>query len=129
MFRKTDGTYWEIWQRETTCARECETETLITQKDFLSCIRDRLPLRTLNSMKTGYLIQDVRRIELKNLIAKRNGGSFITGDVADEHVSPSVGDASVVIEGEEFAGNVVRYTGSQVTFESDRFDELAKKLS
>ena len=41
------------------------------------------PLRTLNSMKTGYLIQDVRRVELKNLIAKRGGGSFITGDLAD----------------------------------------------
>jgi hypothetical protein len=80
-------------------------------------------------MKTGYLIQDVRRIELKNLIAKRDGGSFITGDVADQRISPSVGDASLVIEGEEFAGNVVRYTGSQVIFESDRFEELAKKLS
>ena len=106
-----------------------KTETLIAQKDFFSCIRDRRPLRTLNSMKTGYLIQDVRRVELKNLIAKRGGGSFITGDLADEHGSPSVGDASLVVEGEEFAGNVVRYTGSQVTFESDRFEELAKKLS
>ena len=115
--------------RETPAPQNSETKTLITQKDFLSCIRDRLPLRTFNSMKTGYLIQDVRRIELKNLIAKRDGGSFIAGDVADEHVSPSVGDASVVIEGEEFAGNVVRYTGSQVIFESDRFEELAKKLS
>ena len=99
------------------------------QKDFFSCIRDRRPLRTLSSMKTGYLIQDVRRIELKNLIAKRDGDSFITGDVADERVSPSVGDASLVIEGEEFAGNVVRYTGSQVVFESDRLEEIAKKLS
>ena len=106
-----------------------EHDLMIAEKDFLSCIRDRRPLRTLNSMKTGYLIQDVRRIELKNLIAKRDGGSFITGDVADEHASPSVGDASLVIEGEEFAGNVVRYTGSQVIFESDRFEELAKKLS
>jgi hypothetical protein len=106
-----------------------KTETLIAQKDFLSCIRDRRPLRTFNSMKTGYLIQDVRRVELKNLIAKRGGGSFITGDLADEHGSPSVGDASLVVEGEEFAGNVVRYTGSQVIFESDRFEELAKKLS
>jgi hypothetical protein len=86
-------------------------------------------MRTLNSMKTGYLIQDVRRVELKNLIAKRDGGSFITGDLADEHGSPSVGDASLVIEGEEFAGNVVRFTRSQVVFESDRFEELAKKLS
>mgnify|MGYP003693766607 CR=1 FL=1 len=53
------------------------------EKDFISCTHDRLPLRTLNRMKTGYLIQDVRRIELKNLIAKREGGSFITGDVAN----------------------------------------------
>ena len=107
----------------------CFQTTIQQQKDFFSCIRDRRPLRTLNSMKTGYLIQDVRRIELKNLIAKREGGSFIAGDAADEHVSPSVGDASMVIEGEEFAGNVVRYTGSQVVFESDRLEEIAKKLS
>jgi hypothetical protein len=99
------------------------------KKDLISCTHDRLPLRILNRMKIGYLIQDVRRIELKNLIAKREGGSFITGDVAIEHVSPSVGDASLVIEGEEFAGNVVRYTESQVIFESDRFEEIAKKLS
>jgi guanylate kinase len=99
------------------------------EKDFLSCTRDRFALRNLNSMKTGYLIQDVRRIELGNLTAKREGGSFITGDVANQNVSPSVGDASLVIDGEEFAGNVFRYTGSQVIFESDRFEEIAKKLS
>jgi hypothetical protein len=99
------------------------------EKDFICCIHNRLPLRTSNRMKTGYLIQDVRRIELKNLIAKREGGSFITGDVANQQVSPSVGDASLVIEGEEFAGNVVRYTESQVIFESGRFEEIAKKLS
>jgi hypothetical protein len=80
-------------------------------------------------MKTGYLIQDVRRIELKNLTVKRNGGSFIAGDVSDEHASPSVGDSSLVIEGEEFAGNVVHYTGSQVTFEPEQFEEIVKKLS
>ena len=80
-------------------------------------------------MKTGYIIQDVRRIELKNLIAKREGGSFIICDVASQQVSPSVGDASLVIEGKEFAGNVVRYTESQVIFESDRFTEIAEKLS
>jgi hypothetical protein len=38
-------------------------------------------------------------------------------------------DASLVIEGKEFAGNVVRYAGSQVIFESGRFEEIAKKLS
>jgi hypothetical protein len=81
-------------------------------------------------MKTGCIIQDIRRIELKNLIAEREGGSsFIIGDVANQQVSPSVGDASLVIEGEEFAGNVVRYTESQVVFESDRFKEIAEKLS
>jgi hypothetical protein len=80
-------------------------------------------------MKTGYLIQDVRRIELKNLNANREDGSFIIGDVANQHVSPSVGDASLVIEGEEFAGDVVRYTESQVFFESGRFEEIEKKLS
>jgi hypothetical protein len=30
---------------------------------------------------------------------------------------------------EEFAGNVVRHTESQVIFESDRFEEIAKELS
>jgi hypothetical protein len=79
-------------------------------------------------MKTGYIIQDVRRIELKNLIAKREGDSLIIGDMANQQVSPSVGDASLVIEGKEFAGNVVNYTESQVTFESDRFKEIAEKL-
>jgi hypothetical protein len=79
-------------------------------------------------MKTGYIIQDVRRIELKNLIAKREGDSLIIGDMANQQVSPNVGDASLVIEGKEFAGNVVNYTESQVTFESDRFKEIAEKL-
>ena len=79
-------------------------------------------------MKTGYIIQDVRRIELKNLIAKREGDSLIIGDVVNQQVSPSVGDASLVIEGKEFAGNVVNYTESQVTFESDRFKEITEKL-
>jgi hypothetical protein len=40
-------------------------------------------------MKTGYLIQDARRIELKNLIAKREGGSFITGDVTNQPSRPA----------------------------------------
>jgi hypothetical protein len=79
-------------------------------------------------MKTGYLIQDVRRIELKNLIATRAGGSFIVGEVANQRTSPSVGDASLVIDGTEFAGNVARYTESQVVFESDRFTEIAQRL-
>jgi hypothetical protein len=48
---------------------------------------------------------------------------------SSQNVSLSVGDASLVIEGEEFAGNVVRYTESQVIFESGRFEEIAKKLS
>jgi hypothetical protein len=86
-------------------------------------------LRILNSMKTGCLIQDVRRVDLSNLAATRQGGSFIVGDIANENVSPSRGDASLVVEGEEFAGNVVRCSGSQVIFESDRFEEIAKKLS
>jgi hypothetical protein len=80
-------------------------------------------------MKTGCLIQDLRRIDLNNLVAKKEGGSFIVGDVANPNVSPSVGDASLVIEGEEFPGDVVRYTGSQVIFESNSFDEIAKKLA
>ena len=39
------------------------------------------------------------------------------------------GDASLVIEGEEFAGDVVRYTGSQVVFEPRSFEEIAKKFA
>lgn len=83
----------------------------------------------LTSMKTGYLIQDVRRIELENLSAESESGAFVTGDVANQHASPSVGDASLVIEGEEFAGSVFRCTGSQVIFESDRFAEIAEKIA
>jgi hypothetical protein len=83
----------------------------------------------LSRMKTACLIQDLRRIDLKNLIARREGAPCITADRADPGVSPSVGDASLVIDGEEFAGNVLRYTDSQVTFESDRFEEIEKKLS
>jgi hypothetical protein len=88
-----------------------------------------LPLRTLNSMKIACLIQDTRWVELKNLIATREGGSCITADLADQNVSPNIGDACLVIDGEEFAGNVVRHTESQVIFESDRFEEIAKRLS
>ena len=54
------------------------------------------------------LIKNVRRIELRNLIAKREGDSLIIGDVANQQVSPSVGDASLVIEGKEVAGIVVK---------------------
>jgi len=80
-------------------------------------------------MKIACLIQDTRWVELKNLIATREAGSCITGNLADQNVSLNIGDASLVIDGEEFAGNVVRHTESQVIFESDRFEEIAKKLS
>jgi hypothetical protein len=80
-------------------------------------------------MKTGFLIQDLRRVELTNLVATQEGGSFITGDLVNQNVSPSLGDASLVIEGEEFDGNVVRQAGSQVVFESNNFEEIARKLS
>jgi hypothetical protein len=80
-------------------------------------------------MKTGCLIQDLRRIELKNLVASREGRPCITAEFADQKASPSFGDASLVIEGEEFAGNVAHFTESQISFESDRFDEIAQKLA
>ena len=57
-------------------------------------------------MKTGCLIQDLRRIDLNNLVTSKEGGSFIIGEVTNPNVSPSVGDASLVIEGEEFAGRI-----------------------
>ena len=91
--------------------------------------RGHFQLRTLNSMKTGCLIQDLRRIDLNNLAATREGGLLIIGEVANKNVSPSLGDASLVVDGEEFAGNVVRYSGSQVMFESDSFEEIARKLA
>ncbi len=80
-------------------------------------------------MKTACLIQDLRRIELKNLIARREGGPCITAERADQNATPSIGDAALVVDGEEFAGNVARFTESHVTFESDLFDEIEKKLS
>jgi hypothetical protein len=63
-------------------------------------------LRTLNGMKTGCLILDVRRVDLSDLAATRQRGSFIVGDTANEHVSPSRGDASLVVGGEECVGDV-----------------------
>jgi hypothetical protein len=80
-------------------------------------------------MKIACLIQDTCWIELKNLIATREDGSRITADLADQNVSLNIGDACLVIDGEEFAGNVVRHTESQVIFESARFEEIAKRLS
>jgi hypothetical protein len=80
-------------------------------------------------MKTACLIQDLRRMELKNLIARREGEPCIIADRADMSVTPSVGDASLVIDGEEFAGNVVRFTESHVTFEPESFEEIEKKIS
>ena len=80
-------------------------------------------------MKNGCLIQDLRRIDLNNLVTSKEGGLFIIGEVTNPNVSPSVGDASLVVEGEEFPGVVVRYTGSQVVFEPSGFDEIARKLA
>jgi hypothetical protein len=99
----------------------------MNHKRLKKSVQRPLPLRNL-IMKTGCLIQDLRRIELKNLVANREG-SCITADLAGQTVSPSFGDASLVIEGEEFAGNVSRFAGSEVDFESDRFEEIAEKLS
>jgi hypothetical protein len=64
-------------------------------------------------MKIACLIQDTRWVELKNLIATREGGSCITADLADQNVSSNIGDACLGIDGEEFAGNVGRHTESQ----------------
>ena len=99
------------------------------QKTSSEETRRRSELRIINRMKTGCLIQDLRRIDLNNLVTSKEGGSFIIGEVTNPNVSPSVGDASLVIEGEEFAGDVVRYTGSQVVFEPSSFDEIAKKFA
>ena len=99
------------------------------QKTSSEETRRRSELRIINSMKTGCLIQDLRRIDLNNLVTSKEGGSFIIGEVTNPNVSPSVGDASLVIEGEEFAGDVVRYTGSQVVFEPRSFEEIAKKFA
>jgi hypothetical protein len=80
------------------------------------------------SIKIACLIQDTCCVELKNVIAARESGSCITADLADQNISLNIGNASLVIDGEEFSGNVVRHTDSQVIFESDRFEEIAKKL-
>jgi hypothetical protein len=45
---------------------------------------------------------------------------------SSQNVSRSLVDASLVIEGEEFAGNIVHYAGSQVIFESGRFEETQR---
>ena len=80
-------------------------------------------------MKNGRLIQDLRTIELTNLVAKHGGAPCIAGDMVDQNVAPSVGDASLVIEGEEFEANVIQCVGAQIIFESGRFEEIARKIS
>jgi hypothetical protein len=98
-------------------------------KSFFCYTCDQFFLRIINTMQVACLIQDFGWVELKNLIAKRDGVSSITADLADENVSPRIGSADLIIDGEEFAGNVVRHTDSKVIFQSDRFEEIAEKLS
>ena len=79
-------------------------------------------------MKIACLIQDTRWVELKNLIATREGGSCITADLADQNVSPNIGDARLVIDGQEFAGTVVRHTESFCPLRGDRKKTFLKRL-
>ena len=53
---------------------------------------------------------------LKNLLASHNGASIVTANLADQNVSPKIGDASLVIDGEEFVAHVVAHTESQKNF-------------
>ena len=80
-------------------------------------------------MRVACLIQGDSWVALKNLLASHNGASIVTADLADQNVSPKIGDASLVIDGEEFVAHVVAHTESRIIFEADRFDEIAEKLS
>ena len=73
------------------------------------------------------LIQGDSWVPLKNLLASHNGASIVTANLADQNVSPKIGDASLVIDGEEFVAHVVAHTKSRIIFEADRFDEIAEK--
>jgi hypothetical protein len=80
-------------------------------------------------MRVACLIQGDSWVALNNLLAPHNGASLMTADLADQNVSPKIGDAILVIDGEEFAAYLVALTESRIIFEADRSDEIAEKLS
>jgi hypothetical protein len=94
----------------------------------LRCPR-RLPLSNFVLMRVACLIQGDSWVALNNLLATHNGASMITADLADQNVSPKIGDASLVIDGEEFAAHVVAHTESRIIFKAEHSDEIARKLS
>jgi hypothetical protein len=79
-------------------------------------------------MKVACLIQGDSWVALNNLLAPHNGASIITADLADQNVSPKIGDASLVIDGEEFGADVVAYTESRIIFKAEHSDEIAKNF-
>jgi hypothetical protein len=80
-------------------------------------------------MRVACLIQGDSWVALNNLLAPHNGASIITADLADQNVSLKIGDASLVIDGEEFVAHVVAHTESRIIFKVEHSDEIAKKLS
>jgi hypothetical protein len=80
-------------------------------------------------MRVACLIQGDSWVALNNLLAPDNGVSNLTADLADQNVSPKIGDAILVIDGEEFAVHVVALIESGIIFEADRSNEIAEKLS
>ena len=63
-------------------------------------------------MNAGCLIQGARKIDFRNLSA---AAEAITGEIPPEALLEP-GDASLVLDGREFAGNVTAIEGQKVTF-------------
>ena len=79
-------------------------------------------------MRVACLIQGDSWIALNNLLGPHNGASIITAELADQNFYFKIGDASLVIDGEEFAAHVVAHTDSRIIFKAARFDEIAKNF-
>jgi hypothetical protein len=66
-------------------------------------------------MRVACLIQGDSWVALNKLLATHNGASMITADLADQNVSLEIGDASLVLDGEQFAAHVVAQTNRELS--------------
>jgi hypothetical protein len=78
-------------------------------------------------MRVACLIQGDKWVALNNLFAPQGGASSIAAELADQNFSPEIGNASLVVDGEEFAAHVVSHSESRIVLEAD--GEIEKKLS
>jgi hypothetical protein len=76
-------------------------------------------------MRVACLIQGDKWVALNNLFAPQGGASSIAAELADQNFSPEIGNASLVVDGEEFAAHVVSHSESRIVLEAD--GEIEKK--